>query len=415
MCSDECQVAEQHLPECRAFQSMGVRGGRDLTLTLLDQPEFLHEIILVLRCLALRQSDTMKWMNLMELESHMEMREGSEMDERSEKVGLWICKHFNHLEVNVETVKEICAILDVNSFEVPVTRSSTTIQAIYSTAGCLVEHDCVPTSHKSFGEDFRLTLRAAVDIKKDQHISISYTDSLWPTVERRNHLMMTKYFECICLRCCDPKELNTYLGGIKCMKCPIGYLLTEDPLESDSSWQCEDCAHKVPSEFVQNINSQVAETIQLLELSGLEPSKCEKFLTVHLRILHPQHAHMLDVKHSLLHLLGHHEGYLMADLSDQLLQMKEEIARSLLEVADKLIPGLSRLRGTTLYELFLTHQQRGLNWSKPGHGQKSQKDILSTFKVKEQCCFRNYQLIHCEIKFLGCGEVFVSMFKNIAI
>ena len=98
------------------------------------------------------------------------------------------------------------------------------------------------------------------------------------------------------------------------------------------------------------------------------------------RVLHPQHAHMLDVKHSLLHILGHHEGYLMADLSDRQLQMKEEIGRSILQVADRLLPGISRLRGTTLYELFLTHQQRGLNWSKPD-SQRNPKDVLSAFKV----------------------------------
>lgn len=92
---------------------------------------------------------------------------------------------------------------------------------------------------------------------------------------------------------------------------------------------------------------------------------------------------MLDVKHSLLHILGHYEGHTMADLSDRQLQMKEEIGRSILQVADRLLPGISRLRGTTLYELFLTHQQRGLNWSK-ADSQKSPKDVLSAFKVRER-------------------------------
>ena len=58
-----------------------------------------------------------------------------------------------------------------------------------------------------------------------------------------------------------------------------------------------------------------------------------------MRVLHPQHAHMLDVKHSLIHLLGHHEGYLMADLSDKQLQMKEENAQNILSIAEKLLPG----------------------------------------------------------------------------
>ena len=72
---------------------------------------------------------------------------------------------------------------------------------------------------------------------------------------------------------------------------------------------------------------------------GLTPDTCEKFLNIHLRILHAQHAHMLDVKHTLVHLLGHHEGHLMADLSDKQLQTKEDAARSILAIADKLLPG----------------------------------------------------------------------------
>ena len=99
----------------------------------------------------------------------------------------------------------------------------------------------------------------------------------------------------------------------------------------------------------------------------LDPEGCEKFLMVHSRILHPQHAHMLgmyvlsvqpinlptytfrmilrflciflDVKHSLLHLLGHCEGYLMADLTEKQLQLKEDTARCILNVANKVIPG----------------------------------------------------------------------------
>ena len=81
-----------------------------------------------------------------------------------------------------------------------------------------------------------------------------------------------------------------------------------------------------------------------MEEAGLEPETCEKFLLVHSRILHGQHAHMLDVKHSILHLLGHHEGYLMAELSDKHLQYKEEIARTILSVADKILPGKIQLK-----------------------------------------------------------------------
>ena len=114
-----------------------------------------------------------------------------------------------------------------------------------------------------------------------------------------------------------------------------------DPITDDDEleWACEDCSASVATPVVDSLNNQVSETLQLMEMTGLTPDKCEKFLIAHLRVLHPQHAHMLDVKHSLLHLLGHHEGHLMADLTDKQLLMKEEIARSILQVADRLLPG----------------------------------------------------------------------------
>ena len=44
--------------------------------------------------------------------------------------------------------------------------------------------------------------------------------------------------------------------------------------------------------------------------------------------------------------------------------------------------GISRLRGTTLYELFLTLQQRGLNWYHSAN--RGAKDILSVFQVQKK-------------------------------
>ena len=123
------------------------------------------------------------------------------------------------------------------------------------------------------------------------------------------------------------------------MKCPVGYYLAQDPLIETSAWKCEDCGSLAPSTLAGAVSNRVANSIKKMEENGLEPESCEKFILIHSRILHNQHAHMLDVKHSWLHLLGHHEGYLMADLTDKQLQIKEDVARSILQVADKVIPG----------------------------------------------------------------------------
>ena len=42
--------------------------------------------------------------------------------------------------------------------------------------------------------------------------------------------------------------------------------------------------------------------------------------------------------------------------------------------------GISRLKGTTLYELYLTHQQRGINWR--NSKERNDKAVFSEFKVR---------------------------------
>ena len=56
-------------------------------------------------------------------------------------------------------------------------------------------------------------------------------------------------------------------------------------------------------------------------------------------MLHPNHAHMLDVKYSLLNLLGHSEGATMDLLTEEQFQIKEELANTFLGIASKLLPG----------------------------------------------------------------------------
>ena len=104
-------------------------------------------------------------------------------------------------------------ILTINAFEIPNASSEANLASIYAT-GCLPEHHCVPTCHRSFGSDLSITLRAAVPLDTNQRISITYTDSLWPTLDRRAHLAYSKHFLCDCTRCIDPTELGTVMSKV---------------------------------------------------------------------------------------------------------------------------------------------------------------------------------------------------------
>ena len=96
MCNnfEQCQEAEQHQPECKGFQSIGSLAGRALTMELLSDIAFLHEIVLVLRCLSLRATNVTGWLNLTSLQSHLEMREETELGLRGEHVAKFVSQRF---------------------------------------------------------------------------------------------------------------------------------------------------------------------------------------------------------------------------------------------------------------------------------------------------------------------------------
>lgn len=114
---------------------------------------------------------------------------------------------------------QLTGILQINGHEVPL--SEPPYVAIYDLAS-LVEHSCFPNLSKSFTKKGDVIFWAAVDIKKGTNLSICYSDALWGTASRQNHLLETKLFKCECVRCKDVTELGTKYSAIKCNRndCP---------------------------------------------------------------------------------------------------------------------------------------------------------------------------------------------------
>ena len=109
-----------------------------------------------------------------------------------------LLKAAKYVENDCDVLLQIYGILNINAFEIP-NAGEGSLQAIYAT-GCLPEHNCVPSCHRSFKEDLSITLRSAIPLEANDRISITYTDSLWPTLDRRSHLAYSKYFHCDCNR-----------------------------------------------------------------------------------------------------------------------------------------------------------------------------------------------------------------------
>ena len=73
LCSANCQFSPQHEPECQALGSLGVERGRQVSLELLDDLPTLLDIVMILRCLALKhQCDNDEWFKLNQLQSDTE-------------------------------------------------------------------------------------------------------------------------------------------------------------------------------------------------------------------------------------------------------------------------------------------------------------------------------------------------------
>ncbi len=157
--------------------------------------------------------------------------------------------HVTREEFTDEEILHVCGALYINCHEVPLYNQ---VQALFVNAS-FIEHNCVNNASKHFDAFNNIQIRAAVHVQKGDHISITYTDPMWGTANRQMHLKETKFFSCLCRRCKDPSELETFFSALKCPSCPLqqqGYLLPVDPLNGASPWKCNSCNTEEMAEYV---------------------------------------------------------------------------------------------------------------------------------------------------------------------
>ena len=90
-----------------------------------------------------------------------------------------------------------------------------------------------------FSEDSQIRLRAQVDIRAGEEITIQYISHLFSNILRREEIVSNWMFQCSCARCEDPSELGTHLGTILCSGCDGGHLLPEDNSYQCQVWRCK--------------------------------------------------------------------------------------------------------------------------------------------------------------------------------
>uniref|UniRef100_A0A1B6CVY0 MYND-type domain-containing protein n=1 Tax=Clastoptera arizonana TaxID=38151 RepID=A0A1B6CVY0_9HEMI len=361
VCSAQCPGlfdAHKHAAECMI---LSIRRGKHS-----ESKNFRYEIITPLRCLILQRKNPHKWKQIMSMEAHMDKR-GLETD-TYRYIDKNIAKHLQSEYLSkldsdllgnttTEVIHRLCGVLDVNALNVRIGNSD--LIGLYPTAS-LLSHSCLPNTKHTF-TDMKITVSASSKIEKGELLTLTYTPVLWGTQARRDHLSATKYISCVCERCTDPTELNTYFSALKCLseseEVPCsGYHLPTSPLDDDALWACNKCSITLTAEEVNSVVTSLGNEVEFVMHLGLKKpliDDLEDLLKKLCTLLHPQHYLCYTVCHSLIQLYGHQPGFQHKELPQHLLERKAELCRKLLNITFTLDPGKCRL---ALYAAVLQYE-----------------------------------------------------------
>jgi len=218
------------------------------------------------------------------------------------------------------------------------------LRAMYRIA-CIMSHDCKPNTRHTFGPDNSINIYATVNIPKGSKITATYTQPLWKTLNRREHLKMSKCFWCRCQRCRDPTEFGTGLSTLICNECG-GKMLPIDPLDADTCWKCEKCGYQMTkSEVKENDDRLIAD---LKSSDPNDPAALDDFLRRHSAYLPESNQLSREVQYRQVTLFKQVDQRL---LDHAALLKKSYLCKQLLALAEKVDPGMTKWRGELLFEM----------------------------------------------------------------
>jgi len=346
VCSPACQDSPAHDAECRATKAAGSR----VKVEHFGQINMMYACITVLRALGLKEGPRKIWEDYTKFDSHLEERMKTPVYNKvnKEKVVFFILKYLNIQRYSDLEILEACGKLDTNCFEIK--QNGLNLRAMYRTA-CIMSHHCRPNTRHTFDPDNSINIYSTRRIKKGETISATYTNSLWSTNDRREHLKMSKCFWCECERCTDPTEFGSYMSATRCSRCSSGleHLVSEDPLNSEANYSCEKCSNSQRATQIRTGNMTIANELKELNRSKLE--NLMGFLTQYEPILGPTNAHVVEIKYAVVMLLANRKPYILENLTQEQLELKASLAEQLLSLASMVEPGSSRWRGQLLLEL----------------------------------------------------------------
>ncbi|XP_017051435.1 SET domain-containing protein SmydA-8 [Drosophila ficusphila] len=347
VCSSGC---EHEALECSVLSLGTAPPARADTRTLNDY--FRGDALLVLKCLLLQRQSPAKWNALLEMQSHEEERKGTDLHEEAEKrVVNYLQQRFlrrlNQTKPKLlhdcgsELLHRLCGIIETN-FMVIELPSGVELSGLFRQA-CMMEHACQPNCDFQFDAiTQQIAVRAGCDLRKGEHLQITYTNILWGTQLRQHHLRLTKHFSCRCSRCMDPTEYGTYFSALACLgdvnQTCSGNHLPVDPLDENTQWKCNSCPMLVDGAYVSELQTHMTDQVDSLMAGCPSANQVELLLARLSQMLHPNHFHTFNLKHTLIQLYGNEAGLELVGLSSAQLERKLRLCDELYNVCRRLDP-----------------------------------------------------------------------------
>ncbi|TRY61608.1 hypothetical protein TCAL_05703 [Tigriopus californicus] len=218
----------------------------------------------------------------------------------------------------------------------------------------MINHSCIPNTKCTINpKNYCLELRARTFIHKGTEITTRYVSFNIGLPDKQVALEGRWHFQCICVRCQDPTELNSFVSALRCepsLKCGSSngpphcdsYLV---PMDLGSFWSCLSCqkvlARKKIIKRLGNHSKIIGQTMQ----QSTRPKYLISLLDELCSDLHPNHYLILEVRYLLMLSLA------KEDSSRANCSTLVEITQDLLAITSILDPGPTKTRGIILKHL----------------------------------------------------------------
>ncbi|XP_033158572.1 SET domain-containing protein SmydA-8 [Drosophila mauritiana] len=349
LCGKECEDSVHHKAECQLMSGSNFQSKINYVPGEEERKESAYCVIMLLRCMQLKALNPDAFLKLYNLEDHLKERLETPLYQVLRANLITFIKTVLGMKDWLEMdILRIAAILDTNTFEVRQPRERRKIRALYPGAA-MISHDCVPNMRHRFDDDMNIVFLAKRKIAKGEILSISYTQPLRSTIQRRVHLRQAKCFDCSCARCQDPEELGSFAGAQTCLKCKAGKIISLNPLLNSAPWKCQLCNFKRSAKEVVTSDAELQQELESLDKTT--PVALEEFIYRHRADLHETNTHILQAKYALTQLYGSASGFAMEELSEESLNRKVQLCEELLKLADIFDGGWSIFRGNLLIDM----------------------------------------------------------------